>query len=136
MATKIQKRSAELMLNKLRSKLDSLYNQQEASKTLSQSQQMKCGGRMKKKSWGGPFLTGMSDNINNAVVSDMTEGFVDGRPPGLGLNKIDGSGDGINWQNAGLSVLSAAPMAYNLVQGLLPQDKLDIPTLRPLPTNL
>jgi len=42
MATKIQKNTAQLMINKLQAKLDALYNEQEGMKV----DKMKCGGRV------------------------------------------------------------------------------------------
>lgn len=113
MATKIQKRTAELMLKKLQSKLDGLYNDQEASKAPTMTQEMKCGGKLKKKMpWGGDFLSNLYQGIQNTatalpgvtissgpqnpfknvvpynvnhdlMMNDMTEGFIGGVAPGL-----------------------------------------------------
>lgn len=85
MATQLEKRSAELMLKKLRTKLDSLFQDQEQNKPVDNSQQA-----IPKFEGGGPVL-GMDylDNLNYDLPMDPT----------IQNDYIQNANNNINWSN-------------------------------------
>lgn len=145
MATRLQKRTAELMLKKLQSKLDNLYNQQEASKSPTTGDQMKCGGKLKKSMPLGGGLSGFGE-MTGDYINDVNQMYTSAnnspqmmnfaQDTYLASNPIDtigghsspvmvGSAENKGWgtelgfnNNTALSALQLAPMLYNLGQGI------------------
>ena len=138
MATNTSKNTAKLMLKRLRSRLDSLYNEQEQLKAESglgdSGQQMKCGGKIRKFTLAGtvdgevPYwerqgteyqggqYTGGYDFSNQASAAPSMEGAQGGQ----------GSQEyGFDWGNAAWSALGAAPNIYNMAMGMGKPDLLN-----------
>lgn len=149
MATKLQKRTAELMLKKLEAKLNNLYEEQESSKTPKQKQSSE-----QKMPWGGA-LSAITNNLNNSGILSSVIGnssaqnslmnFPTDSIPASGTGLMDipmvGQGGGYgpsnifnnfaqgfknnDWVNTGLSALGTAPMLYNLFQGSRQEEQLN-----------
>lgn len=126
MATKLKKHTAELMLKKLRSKLDGLYQDQEMSKAPKQNRRMlQKGGtiddELELESWMmDPESFGESprfDPFANNIWDLPEETFQEEN-----LNfPNDANRD---WTDTALTALGTAPMFYNLAQGMGRADRL------------
>jgi len=149
MATLIEKNTARLMLRKLQAQLDGLYQEQEASKqTSALAEQMKCGGKVKrKKMFGGgtpnthkrqPIIAGLSKTPTTNTLSPMTPNpnayqntKGDWKSGFTGWERLLGKGSqALDWgkDNAGNMAYNAAALAptiYNTIQGMRKPDLMD-----------
>jgi len=136
MATQIEKKTAELMLKKLRAKIDGIFKVVQAEKAEAEAKgksqmaplKQKYGGMIPK--FGGGGTTGSYtrydmdnpspwDNIDwtstdNEVINDNPGGPMSFKD----ANNYGKSGNGWNTAaNIGMTLGSMAPIAYNLIQG-------------------
>ena len=134
MATNTSKNTAKLMLKRLRSRLDSLYNEQEQLKSESglgdSGQQMKCGGKIKKFFGGGPgggYSHQIDPNVGvaSAIQDTIPRNFQDNRTTMFGQESQPQSEYGFDWGNAAWSALGAAPNIYNIAMGMGKPDLLN-----------